>query len=57
MAENLNEGIILNKQDSIEWYVNKYFEKVYKKEGTDPRYQEWLLQFLDKKFLMKKRKC
>ena len=57
VAENLNEGIILNKQDSIEWYVNKYFEKVYKKEDTDSRYQEWLLQFLDKKILMKKRKC
>ena len=48
VAENLNEGTILRKQDSIEWYVNKYYEKVYKKESTDPRYQDWLLQFLDK---------
>ena len=47
IVENMNAGSTLNSKDSIEWYVNKYFEKVYKKENADDRFQSWFLQFLD----------
>ena len=47
IVESMNAGSTLNSKDSIEWYVNKYFEKVYKKENADDRFQSWFLQFLD----------
>ena len=45
--ESLNPGTNLENQDSIEWYVNRYFEKVYEKEGVEDKYQDWFLNFLD----------
>ena len=47
--ESLNPGTDLKNQDSIEWYVNRYFEKVYEKEEIEDKYQDWFLNFLDEK--------
>ena len=36
--------------------MNRYYEKLYKKEKVDNRYQEWLLEFLDRKLSDEDRK-
>ena len=49
IVENLQSGTVLKNKDGIEWYVNRFYEKLYKKEVVDERYQTWFLQFLDTK--------
>ena len=49
IVENINSGTILKDKDSIEWYINNYFKKLYKREPSNEEMQNWFLQFLDKK--------
>ena len=49
IIENLNSGTIIKKKDTIEWYISKYYEKLYKKDKYDEDLQKWFIQFIDKK--------
>ena len=49
VVENIRPGSILNNRDSIEWYIVKYYEKLYGKEYSDTDLQSWFIQFIDKK--------
>ncbi|CAL4122766.1 unnamed protein product, partial [Meganyctiphanes norvegica] len=49
IVENLNSGTTIKDKDTIEWYISKYYEKLYKKENTDKNLQNWFLQFVDRK--------
>ena len=49
IIDNLEEGVILNKKDSIEMYVEKYFEKLYDDEPIDEIQQKWFLNMIDDK--------
>ena len=49
IIENLNSGIIIKKKDTIEWYISKYYEKLYKRDKYDEDLQKWFIQFIDKK--------
>ena len=49
IVNNIAPGTVLDKKDSIEWYFNKYYEKLYSKEISDDRYQTWFLQFIENK--------
>ena len=49
IVDNINSGTILNNKDSIEWYIYKYYEKLYKKEESDNEFQSWFLEFVEKK--------
>ena len=46
IVDNLEEGIILNNKDSIEMYVEKYYEKLYKEETYDECKQKWFLDLI-----------
>ena len=49
IVNNLNTGTIIKDKDAIEWYVSKYYEKLYEKENPNEPLQNWFLQFLDSK--------
>ena len=49
IIENLDSGIKLTNKDSIELYISKYFEKLYRREEFDEKLQTWFLQFVDEK--------
>ena len=48
VVENLGPDIILNDKSSITMYIQKYYEKLYKKENVDEENQEWFLQYVNK---------
>ena len=47
IIENIESGTKLCKKDSIEWYITKYYEKLYGKEKFDENLQKWFLQFVN----------
>ena len=49
IVDNIRPGTILDKKDSIEWYINKYYENLYRKEDSNTDIQSWFLQFIDNK--------
>ena len=49
IVNSVNSGTILNKKESIEWYINSYYGKLYEKEVSDNESQIWFLQFIEKK--------
>ncbi|CAL4162002.1 unnamed protein product, partial [Meganyctiphanes norvegica] len=49
IVDKLTPGTKLNKKDNIEWYITKYYEKLYKKEMSDDKLQTWFLQFIEEK--------
>ena len=49
IVNNINPGTILNKKESIEWYINSYYGKLYEKENSDNEIQTWFLQFIENK--------
>ena len=49
IVNNVTAGTILNKKESIEWYVNNYYGKLYEKENSDNELQMWFLQFIEEK--------
>ena len=48
IMDNLGSNVTLKGKDSINLYVEKYFEKLYQKEGSNMEYQEWFLHFVNK---------
>ena len=48
IVDNIQSGTVLNSRNGIEWYMYKYYEKLYEKEKVDERFQTWFLQFLDR---------
>ena len=49
IIDNLEEGVILNQKDSIEMYVEKYFEKLYDVEPIEEVQQKWFLDMINDK--------
>ena len=49
IVENLNSGTTIKNKDTIEWYISKYYEKLYKKDKYDEDMQDWFLTFIDKR--------
>ena len=49
IIENLNSGTTIKGKDTIEWYIGKYYEKLYNKDECDEDLQNHFLQFIDKK--------
>ena len=49
VIEGLNENVSLKKSETIELYVYKYFEKLYKKDNGNINIQEQFLHFIDRK--------
>ena len=49
ISNTLIPGTKLTKKDSIEWYIQKYYENLYKSEESNEDLQKWFLQFLDEK--------
>ena len=48
IIENVNEDTILSNWDSIQLYVYKYYEKLYKEEHFDNEKQNWFLNFMNR---------
>ena len=46
VVDNLGEGIILNNRESIELYVRKYHERLYKEELYDEFHQKYFLDLI-----------
>ena len=49
VLENVIEGTEIKGKDAIELYINKYYEKLYKKENCNERMQEWFINFVENK--------
>ena len=49
IIENVNEGTELKNKDSIELYINKFYEKLYKKENSNAEMQNWLVDHIEEK--------
>ena len=47
IVHNLDEGTILNSKDSIEMYIEKYYEKLYTEEPYDESKQDWFLNLIN----------
>ena len=47
VIENLEADIILKGKDSINMYIEKYYEKLYQREDFDVEYQEWFLRLVN----------
>ena len=47
VVENLGADVILKGKDSVNMYIEKYYEKLYGSEDSDVEYQEWFLNFVD----------
>ena len=48
ILENVGEGTVLNTKDSINLYISKYYEILYKQEGFDNQKQDWFLSYVDR---------
>ena len=48
IIDNVEENTILNTKDSINLYISKYYDKLYKEEIFDPILQEQFLNFIDR---------
>ena len=49
IRNRMQEQTIIKKKDTIEWYISKYYEKLYKRDKYDEDLQKWFIQFIDKK--------
>ena len=49
ILENVSNNTILNNKDSIQLYIQNYYENLYKEESFDIETQEWFLRFIDRK--------
>lgn len=47
IMENLNANVVLKGKDSLNMYIEKYYEKLYKEEGFDEEYQDWFINFVN----------
>ena len=47
IMENLEGDIILKGKDSVNMYIEKYYNKLYQRENIDMDYQEWFLRFVN----------
>ena len=47
--ENLDENVTLKGKDTLNMYIEKYFDKLYTKEDFDEEYQDWFLNFVNNK--------
>ena len=49
VVENVAEGTELKNKDAIDLCINKYYEKLYKKEEYNEKMQEWLVDHIEEK--------
>ena len=49
IVDSIDEGVVLNKRDSIEFYVQKYFEKLYGDEPYDESIQDYFVNLISNK--------
>ena len=49
IIDNLNEGILLNNKDMIEFYIRKYYEKLYNDEPVNENDQAYFLNLIENK--------
>ena len=47
--ENLDANVTLKGKDTLNMYIEKYFDKLYTKEDFDEEYQDWFLNFVNNK--------
>ena len=49
IIENIYEGTELKNKESIEIYINKFYEKLYRKQKSNEQMQNWLVEHIEEK--------